>query len=85
MPCPFTFTQEELSKHAVESEGYDENAEFWSSISQLVTRSGFVLEEDYTEALELFASLREKGLQIARQRLETSNLVGGPQLRLFLL
>ncbi|KAK5116399.1 hypothetical protein LTR62_007946 [Meristemomyces frigidus] len=63
-PCPFTFTADELEKHAVESEGYDENAEFWSSISGLVARDGFVLVEDYEEAFELFAGLREEGLRV---------------------
>ncbi|KAF2725664.1 hypothetical protein K431DRAFT_336151 [Polychaeton citri CBS 116435] len=50
--CPFTFTQDELDDNTNESVDWNENAEFWSSISGL--------------ALEMFAKLREDGLQTLR-------------------
>lgn len=61
--CPFTFTQDELHTHTVEGKGWNETADFWSSISGLVGRDGFVLEEDYNEAFEMFANLRKEGLR----------------------
>jgi hypothetical protein len=62
--CPYTFTEDELSVHAKEGVRWKENGEFWSSISDLVTRDGFVAVEYYDKALNMFATLREEGLQM---------------------
>jgi hypothetical protein len=45
------------------AESWNETAEFWSSISELASRDGFVLKEDYEEAFNFFADLRENGLR----------------------
>lgn len=61
--CLFTFTREELDDTLAEGESWNENAEFWSSLSGLVERDGFVLREDYDQAFDIFATLRETGLR----------------------
>ncbi|KXS93792.1 hypothetical protein AC579_10484 [Pseudocercospora musae] len=61
--CPFQFTQEEVDAHIRDGQGWNETADFWSSISGMVSRDGFVRTEDYDEALEMFAKLRERGLK----------------------
>ncbi|PNS16412.1 Altered inheritance of mitochondria protein 9, mitochondrial [Sphaceloma murrayae] len=81
--------EDELAEHAAESEGYDDNANFWASISDLAGRGGFVLQEDYDHALEMFRKLREEGLRslegVEREQLEQATTwairnedVGGP-------
>lgn len=62
--CPFKFSQDELAAHREEGEGFNETADFWESISDLVTREGYVAKEDYEQALEMFRQLREQGLEV---------------------
>lgn len=62
-PCPFAFTQHERDAHIRDGEGYNETADFWASISGFVKRDGYVLNEDYDKAMEMFATLRESGLE----------------------
>ena len=62
-PCPFSITPEEFDEQRREGESYNENADFWSSISDFVSRDGFVSNEDYNRAIDTFAELRKEGLR----------------------
>ncbi|ETI26769.1 hypothetical protein G647_10214 [Cladophialophora carrionii CBS 160.54] len=62
-PCPISFTDEELEAHYRDAEGWNEQADFWDSLEHLVHRDGWTSNETYDQALELFAELREQGLQ----------------------
>ncbi|KAI0968016.1 kinase-like domain-containing protein [Xylaria arbuscula] len=62
-PCPIEFTKAEIETHFRETDGWNENADFWASISPLVQRDGWTSPESYDDAVELFARLREEGLR----------------------
>ncbi|KAI2606604.1 kinase-like domain-containing protein [Hypoxylon sp. NC1633] len=62
-PCPIVFTKQEIEAHHRESDGWNENADFWASVSSLVQRDGWTSNENYERAVALFAQLREEGLQ----------------------
>ncbi|KAI0104819.1 kinase-like domain-containing protein [Nemania sp. FL0031] len=62
-PCPIEFTKEEIETHFRETDGWNENADFWASVSSLVQRDGWTSHETYDEAVELFAQLRAEGLR----------------------
>ncbi|KAI0868933.1 kinase-like domain-containing protein [Hypoxylon argillaceum] len=62
-PCPIEFTKEEIETHFRETEGWNENADFWASVSSLVQRDGWTSHETYDDALALFAHLRAEGLR----------------------
>ncbi|GAP91259.2 putative phosphotransferase enzyme family protein [Rosellinia necatrix] len=62
-PCPIEFTQAEIETHLRETDGWNENADFWDSISSLVQRDGWTSCETYSDAIELFSHLREEGLR----------------------
>ena len=49
--------------HARDGEGWNDVADFWSSVEGLVRRDGWTSNENYEQALDLFAPLREQGLQ----------------------
>ena len=61
-PCPFKFTPDELQTHDEDGEGWNEKADFWDSIAGVVSRDGWVSQEDYDQAFDMFADLREEGL-----------------------
>ncbi|KAI9663120.1 MAG: Phosphotransferase enzyme [Bathelium mastoideum] len=63
VPCPIGFTDEELETHRREGEGWNENADFWDSLQGIVHRDGWTSNENYERAIEIFAQLREQGLQ----------------------
>ena len=63
IPCPIEFTDEERKAHLLDGEGWNENAEFWDSLQGFVHRDGWTSNENYEQALEMFAQLREQGLQ----------------------
>jgi hypothetical protein len=62
--CPIKFSEDELSAHERDGSGWNQNADFWSSISEIVGRDGFVSNDDYGEALKMFSALREEGLRV---------------------
>lgn len=62
-PCPIHFTKEDLEAHYKDGEGWNERAEFWDSIAGFVSREGWTSNETYDQALEMFAELRDEGLQ----------------------
>ncbi|KAI1305469.1 kinase-like domain-containing protein [Xylaria venustula] len=62
-PCPIEFTKAEIETHFRETDGWNENADFWASISALVQRDGWTSLETYDDAVDLFARLREEGLR----------------------
>ncbi|KAI1427543.1 kinase-like domain-containing protein [Xylaria sp. FL1777] len=62
-PCPIEFTKAEIETHFRETDGWNENADFWASISSFVQRDGWTSRETYDDAVELFAQLREEGLR----------------------
>lgn len=63
IPCPIEFTDEEIKAHIRDGEGWNENADFWDSLQGFVHRDGWTSNENYEQALEMFAQLREQGLQ----------------------
>ncbi|KAF2235720.1 hypothetical protein EV356DRAFT_522818 [Viridothelium virens] len=63
VPCPIEFTDEEIRAHQRDGEGWNENADFWDSLQGLAYRDGWTSNENYDQALEMFAELREHGLQ----------------------
>ncbi|TGJ79034.1 hypothetical protein E0Z10_g9732 [Xylaria hypoxylon] len=62
-PCPIEFTKGEIETHFRETDGWNENADFWASISSLVQRDGWTSHETYGDAVKLFAQLRAAGLR----------------------
>jgi hypothetical protein len=62
-PCPIEFTEEEIKAHLEDEEGWNETADFWDSLQGFVHRDGWTSNENYEQALEMFAQLREQGLQ----------------------
>lgn len=63
VPCPIHFTEEQLQAHYKDGERWNERADFWDSISGLISRDGWTANETYDQALELFADLRVEGLK----------------------
>jgi hypothetical protein len=63
IPCPIEFTDEELKAHLQDGEGWNENADFWDSLQGFVHRDGWTSNENYEPVLEMFAQLRDEGLQ----------------------
>jgi hypothetical protein len=63
IPCPINFTQEEIEQHLADGEGWNDVADFWDSLQGFVHRDGWTSHENYEQALEMFAQLREQGLQ----------------------
>ncbi|KAH8719343.1 kinase-like domain-containing protein [Phaeosphaeriaceae sp. PMI808] len=63
IPCPIEFTDEDIKAHLLDGEGWNENADFWDSLQGFVHRDGWTSNENYGQALEVFAQLREQGLQ----------------------
>ncbi|KAH3976280.1 hypothetical protein HBH52_118710 [Parastagonospora nodorum] len=63
IPCPIEFTEEEIKSHLLDGEGWNQNADFWDSLEGFVHRDGWTSNENYEQALGLFAQLREQGLQ----------------------
>ncbi|KAG9228229.1 kinase-like domain-containing protein [Amylocarpus encephaloides] len=61
-PCPIHFTEEGLQAHNRDGEGWNERADFWDSVAGFVSRDGWTSNETYDQALEMFADLREEGL-----------------------
>ncbi|KAF1961603.1 hypothetical protein CC80DRAFT_400961 [Byssothecium circinans] len=63
IPCPIEFSDEEIASHLQDGEGWNETADFWDSLQGFVHRDGWTSNENYEQALEMFAELREQGLQ----------------------
>ncbi|KAK0105681.1 Phosphotransferase enzyme [Cadophora gregata] len=61
--CPIHFSEEDLRNHVRDAEGYNEQADFWDSLEGFVARDGWTSNERYEEALDLFAGIRERGLE----------------------
>jgi hypothetical protein len=62
-PCPIKFTDEEIKELLQDGEGWNENADFWDSPKGFGHHDGWTSNENYEQALEMFAQLREQGLQ----------------------
>ncbi|KAH9879801.1 hypothetical protein J1614_001825 [Plenodomus biglobosus] len=62
-PCPIAFTASEIETHHRDGEGWNEAADFWDSLDGFVSRDGWVANENYEQAFDMFAQLREQGLQ----------------------
>jgi len=52
-----------MQAHVREGEGWNAAADFWDSLQGLVHRDGWTSNENYEQAFELFAQLREQGLR----------------------
>ncbi|KAH6638995.1 kinase-like domain-containing protein [Boeremia exigua] len=63
IPCPIGFTDEELEAHLRDGEGWNSTADFWDSVQGFVQRDGWTSNEDYEQALEIFAQIRDQGLE----------------------
>ena len=63
VPCPISFTDEELQSHIQDAEGWNERAEFWESLEGFVRRDGWTANDKYDRALEMFAKIRDQELQ----------------------
>lgn len=63
MPCPVSFTEEDIKAHLKDGEGWNEIADFWDSLQDFVHRDGWNSNEHYEQAFEIFAQLREEGLK----------------------
>ncbi|RFU24389.1 hypothetical protein B7463_g11948, partial [Scytalidium lignicola] len=63
IPCPIHFIEDDLADHYWYGGGWNELADFWDSISGLVSRDGWTSNETYNQALEMFIELREEGLK----------------------
>lgn len=61
--CPISFTEEELKEHHRDGEGWNERADFWERLETFVHQDGWTSNERYEQAFEIFAQLREQGLQ----------------------
>lgn len=59
IPCPISFTDDELETHYRDGEGWNEQADFWDSLDGFVHRDGWTSNENYDQARHLFAELRE--------------------------
>jgi pentatricopeptide repeat protein len=62
IPCPISFTSEEIAAHDRVSADWNDKADFWSSLDGFVSRDGYTANEDYEEAFKFFEELRETGL-----------------------
>lgn len=62
VPCPIHFTEKDIQDNIRDGEGWNEQADFWDGLEGFVARDGWTSNETYKEALEMFAELREKGL-----------------------
>lgn len=73
--CPISFTDEELQKHLHDGEGWNEQADFWDRLEGFVARDGWTSNENFDAARQMFADLREEGLNLLegddREQLET--------------
>lgn len=63
IPCPISFTDDDIQAHLRDGEGWNDNADFWDSLKGFVHRDGWTSNENYDDALELFAQLRDQALQ----------------------
>ncbi|RMZ82324.1 hypothetical protein DV738_g1742, partial [Chaetothyriales sp. CBS 135597] len=71
IPCPISFTDEELETHYRDGEGWNEQAEFWDSLEGLVHRDGWTSNETYNQALQAASAVA------ADSRYEDAHVVGG--------
>lgn len=62
VPCPISFTSEELEAHERVAVDWNDRANFWSSLEGFVSRDGYTSTENYDEARKMFEELREEGL-----------------------
>ncbi|KAL9611874.1 MAG: hypothetical protein Q9167_003488 [Letrouitia subvulpina] len=58
--CPIKFTVEELEAHARDGVGWNETADFWTSLEGFVNRDGWTTNENFERAVELFAQLKDQ-------------------------
>jgi hypothetical protein len=63
IPCPINFTDEDIHAHLRDGEGWNEIADLWDALEEFAHRDGWTLTEDYEQVREMFAQLREKGLE----------------------
>nr|POE94353.1 hypothetical protein CFP56_16593 [Quercus suber] len=62
VPCPISFPSKEIDLHNRNAAGWNETADFWSSLSGFVSRDGYTSIEHYEDARKMFEELREQGL-----------------------
>ncbi|KAK2882676.1 hypothetical protein FQN49_000108 [Arthroderma sp. PD_2] len=62
-PCPIEFTQEELDRHYENRDDWNAQADFWDMLDGIVTRSGWVYEDNYDTVMDIFAQLKSKMLE----------------------
>ncbi|KAJ6121362.1 hypothetical protein N7512_003827 [Penicillium capsulatum] len=61
--CPYHFSQDELVRHSLDAEGWNEVQDFFDSIEDLVKRDGWTHSETFDVALRFFSDLRKEGLE----------------------
>jgi hypothetical protein len=59
---PYHFSQEELQRHDVEVDSFNDSQEFWSRFDGVLTDEGFALNETYEQAVEAVKELKAAGL-----------------------
>ena len=62
-PCPYHFSDEEISQHRKDGEELNESQDFWDSLEGKVARSGWTTHEDFNDAVKYFSMLRQAGLE----------------------
>jgi hypothetical protein len=60
--CPYHFTSDEIRQHRQDGEGFNETQDFWDALEGKVARSGWTPQEDFDDAVNYFAHLRQIGL-----------------------
>jgi hypothetical protein len=60
VPCPISFTDEELESHLQDGEGWNERAEFWDSLEGFVRKDGWTANEDYDRAGNVCTTTRTR-------------------------
>jgi len=66
--CPISFIDKEIKAHLRDGEAWNKNTDFWNSLQGFVYWDGWTSKENYKQAIEMFAELREQGLQILNDR-----------------
>jgi len=61
--CPIHFSEGELRSHLEDAEGWNDIQDFFDRIQDLMQRDGWMHNETYDAALDLFSKLRQEALQ----------------------
>jgi hypothetical protein len=59
---PYHFTSEEIRQHREDGEGFNETQDFWDTLEGKVAQSGWTTTENFDDAVNYFARLRQIGL-----------------------